>query len=80
MIPQWLKSLFARHPPLCQSCAKRDNQVSFKAVPGDEYGYATRPARAQFCSDAIAGFPYRRECKQHQYTWIKGDVEQGHEQ
>lgn len=65
MIPAWLKAVFSRHPVQCRSCAKRDVVVVL--------GNATSE---QMCGDSVHGFPYRRDCKQYQYTWIYGDVEQ----
>lgn len=67
MIPQCLKAIFSRHPVQCRSCAKRD--VVVVVVLG-------KATSEQMCGDSVPGFPYRRDCKQYQYTWIYGDVEQ----
>lgn len=80
MIPQWLKSLFTRHPPLCASCAKRDLQISFSTIPGQWTAPVTRHALEPFCGEKVAGFPYRRDCKQYQYALFYGDVEQENKQ
>lgn len=68
MIPDWLKSLFSNHPVLCRSCSKRDVVITIKPMSWAQ--------AEQFCCDGVAGFPYRRDCKRYEYTWIYGDVDQ----